>query len=75
MLNKNFILDIINNVIFRYGELHACDYFYSEIAAFQGCVPFLNDCLEKVQTLKRCPVCTRGLDSQSDVETVIDIVR
>ncbi|XP_065919154.1 DNA repair protein RAD50.L-like [Dysidea avara] len=46
----------------------------ADIAAIQGCIPFLNECLEKVQILKRCPVCSRGLDCQSDVETVITML-
>ncbi|XP_065882779.1 DNA repair protein RAD50.L-like isoform X2 [Dysidea avara] len=46
----------------------------ANIAALQGSVPFLKECLEKAQTSKKCPVCTRSLDSWSDMETVINML-
>lgn len=48
--------------------------FNSDIAAVQGSAPFFKKCVEKVRTSKKCPVCTRGFDSQSDVDKVINTV-
>jgi len=47
---------------------------HSDIAAVQGSAPFFKKCVEKVQASKKCPVCTRGFDSQSDVDKVINTV-
>ena len=46
-----------------------------DIVAVQGSAPFFKKCVEKVRTSKKCPVCTRGFDSQSDVDKVITTVR
>ena len=45
-----------------------------DIAAVQGSAPFFKKCVEKVRTSKKCPVCTRGFDSQSDIDKVITTV-
>ena len=47
---------------------------HSDIAATEGSAPFFKKCVEKVRTSKKCPVCTRGFDSQSDVDKVITTV-
>ena len=48
--------------------------FHRDIAATQGSAPFFKKCVEKVRTSKKCPVCTRGFDSQADVDKVITTV-
>ena len=47
---------------------------YSDIAAVQGSAPFFKKCVEKVRTSKKCPVCTRGFDSESDIDKVVNTV-
>ena len=48
--------------------------FHRDIVATQGSAPFFKKCVEKVRTSKECPVCTRGFDSQADVDKVITTV-
>ena len=47
---------------------------HRDIAAFQGCAPYLKKCVKELQTSKKCPVCTRDFDSQLDVDKVISMV-
>ena len=65
-----------------YMFIHICVCFlwftwmlsHRDIAAVQGSAPFFKKCVEKVRTSKKCPVCTRGFDSQSDIDKVITTV-
>ena len=55
-------------------QVNKCVSCHSDIAATEGSAPFFKKCVEKVRTSKKCPVCTRGFDSQSDVDKVITTV-
>ena len=45
-----------------------------DIAAVKGSQPFFKKCMEKVQTTKKCPLCTRGFADQSGVDGLVKSV-
>ena len=61
-------------VDFEYCRLTILFLCHRDIAAVQGSAPFFKKCVEKVRTSKKCPVCTRGFDSESDIDKVVSTV-
>ena len=47
---------------------------YRDIAAVKGSQPFFKKCLDKVQTTKKCPLCTRGFADQTGVDGLVKSV-
>eukprot|EP00731_Ephydatia_muelleri_P020296 Em0013g23a len=44
---------------------------HEDIAAVKGSQPFFKKCLDKVQTTKKCPLCTRGFADQTGVDGLV----
>lgn len=44
---------------------------HEDIAAVKGSQPFFKKCLDKAQTTKKCPLCTRGFADQSGVDDLV----
>ena len=40
----------------------------------KGSQPFFKKCLDKVQTTKKCPLCTRGFADQTGVDGLVKSV-
>ena len=59
---------------YEYCKLTEVFLSHRDIVAVQGSAPFFKKCVEKVRTSKKCPVCTRGFDSESDLEKVVSTV-